>query len=127
MNSVIDRTRQEKRLVDIVNSKRSWKARQKRRQQTPESLLALHYDVLSNQDRERIRSLLTIRQGGLCAICESEQSDRKFAIDHDHTTGHIRGLLCGRCNTMLGFAHDSITTLTAAIQYIERDRERNFI
>ena len=53
---------------------------------------------------------LWIAQAGLCAIClEENDSDRKLAVDHDHVTGKIRGLLCNRCNTALGaFDHDDL-------------------
>lgn len=42
-------------------------------------------------------------QNGRCAICNSTGGVRRLAIDHDHVTGTIRGLLCGSCNTKLGF------------------------
>lgn len=60
-------------------------------------------------------------QGGVCAICGSaEDGDRSLSVDHDHVTGAVRGLLCNRCNPMLGYARDSITVLNAAIAYLEK-------
>jgi len=113
--------------VQARQMRRGKKARKKRRSENPERFLALHYDTLTVSQRVRVRTILTIRQDGRCAICECKQSEnRQFAIDHDHTTGHIRGLLCGRCNTMLGFARDNIHSLAAAIQYLETDRARDF-
>lgn len=42
-------------------------------------------------------------QGGVCAICGTHnQNKRRFAVDHDHSIGTIRGLLCVLCNTSLG-------------------------
>lgn len=42
-------------------------------------------------------------QAGLCKICNRpSKSGRKLAVDHCHTTGKIRGLLCAGCNTTLG-------------------------
>lgn len=60
------------------------------------------------------------RQGGLCALCGSPPfGNRRLDIDHDHTTGVIRGLLCSRCNTALGSFMDSPHLLQAAITYLE--------
>lgn len=44
-------------------------------------------------------------QRGCCAICKACQSTlkRNLAVDHDHSTGKVRGLLCGNCNTKLGW------------------------
>jgi predicted nucleic acid-binding Zn ribbon protein len=42
-------------------------------------------------------------QGGVCAICKRPPADTRLCIDHDHATGHVRGLLCSRCNGMLGW------------------------
>ena len=63
-------------------------------------------------------------QNGRCAICKSMNVGRKdgvkFAVDHDHSSGQLRGLLCKRCNTMLGNAKDSIDILRAAKAYLNR-------
>lgn len=43
-------------------------------------------------------------QKGVCAICgETNSSGTRLAVDHDHKTDEIRGLLCQRCNTHLGW------------------------
>ncbi len=63
-------------------------------------------------------------QNGVCAICNKPETairqglPANLAIDHDHQTGQIRGLLCARCNTMIGLAKENITTLTHAISYL---------
>jgi hypothetical protein len=59
-------------------------------------------------------------QGGACAICGDNGQQRALAVDHDHVTSAIRGLLCDRCNPMLGYARDSIAILEAAIEYLKR-------
>ena len=45
------------------------------------------------------------KQNNLCGICKIDQcsTGRNFAIDHDHRTGRIRGLLCYKCNTSVGW------------------------
>jgi glutamine phosphoribosylpyrophosphate amidotransferase len=62
---------------------------------------------------------LALKQGNMCAICGKQFSTKvKPFIDHSHTTGKIRGLLCFNCNTGLGMFNDSIDSLTKAIQYV---------
>lgn len=41
------------------------------------------------------------RQNGHCALCPSTPKTRRFSVDHDHKSGHVRGLLCHRCNRNL--------------------------
>ncbi|HLA13988.1 MAG TPA: endonuclease domain-containing protein [Gemmatimonadaceae bacterium] len=41
-------------------------------------------------------------QGAQCAICEDENGGKELDVDHDHATGRVRGLLCRRCNIVLG-------------------------
>jgi len=46
------------------------------------------------------------KQGGKCAICAATSGGRKqqaFAVDHDHSTGAVRGLLCIKCNARIGW------------------------
>ena len=61
-------------------------------------------------------------QDNKCAICKSEDNKRKnskyFFIDHNHDTGKIRGLLCDKCNKLLGSAFDNTEILKKAIKYL---------
>lgn len=58
-------------------------------------------------------------QNGCCAICNSTPaSDRSLAVDHCHTTGKIRGLLCFRCNGTLGKFNDDVSLFQKAIDYL---------
>lgn len=58
-------------------------------------------------------------QGGVCAICgDGGEGSRSLSVDHDHVTGAVRGLLCNRCNPMLGYARDNIAVLRSAIMYL---------
>ncbi|MFH5879770.1 endonuclease VII domain-containing protein [Arthrobacter sp. NA-172] len=62
-------------------------------------------------------------QGGRCAICRTDDPGIKgWQIDHDHDTLVVRGILCRHCNVALGHFRDNVTSLTAAIGYIERSR-----
>lgn len=53
---------------------------------------------------------------GLCQICGS---DSKLNVDHCHTTGEVRGLLCTACNTGLGKLGDTRESLLAALRYLD--------
>jgi len=65
-------------------------------------------------------------QDGRCAIChvelcialDTEPNAFKACVDHDHVSGHIRGLLCSPCNIMLGRAQDDPIVLESAILYL---------
>ena len=64
-------------------------------------------------------------QGGVCAICKKPETAtttaggvRMLAVDHNHTTGEVRGLLCNRCNRALGYFGDDIASLAEAIKYL---------
>jgi Recombination endonuclease VII len=61
------------------------------------------------------------RQQGQCKICGRRAGPRRLAIDHDHKTGRIRGLLCVRCNVGLGQFGDDPYNLQAAIFYLGHD------
>lgn len=62
---------------------------------------------------------LMFMQGGRCAICRTDRPGGKgWAIDHDHTTGAVRGLLCTQCNLGLGQFRDEPEILAAAIGYL---------
>lgn len=69
---------------------------------TPESIIkSRNYRYGKNFDLtlEQYNEMLTA-QGGKCATCKRPQSEfkRNFAVDHNHTTGKVRGLLCIQCN-----------------------------
>lgn len=65
-------------------------------------------------------NIMFIEQDGRCKICKIHQSElsKSLSIDHDHSTGEARGLLCQKCNVILGMANDDIEILKSAIQYL---------
>lgn len=77
-----------------------------------------YYDMLRDQDQ-------------LCAICGKPETAinhqtndiNPLSVDHDHKTGKIRMLLCGKCNRILGFCEEDIDILQRAIEYIIRFRD----
>lgn len=69
-------------------------------------------------DGEQYEALLEL-QGGGCAVCGSKPKTKRLAIDHDHGSGAVRGLLCKRHNKdALGALHDSIAQVTALWHYL---------
>lgn len=56
-------------------------------------------------------------QRGCCVIC-GECLMYELRVDHDHETGEIRGLLCANCNSGLGMFKEDISSLAAAIDYL---------
>jgi len=74
------------------------------------------------------RVALMDKQKGCCDICGSSLINPKFHqmdlnVDHNHTTGKTRGLLCGKCNTALGSFRDSKENLSKAIEYLAKYEE----
>lgn len=61
-----------------------------------------------------------LNQNGQCKICGIHQSSLKenLTVDHDHSTGKVRGLLCRKCNLLLGNAKDEPSILQRAIVYL---------
>lgn len=60
-------------------------------------------------------------QSGRCAICKTVETGARnhLHVDHDHDTGTVRGLLCGRCNTGIGQLRHERNVLLAAIDYLD--------
>lgn len=66
-------------------------------------------------------------QGGTCAVCKRPPSVSAYGIlhlDHDHTTGQIRGLLCDQCNKALGHFADDPARVEAGLRYLLLHRSR---
>lgn len=90
------------------------------------------------QARDRARTLrsygltradwdaLVKKQRDRCAICQTTRPGgrgERWHIDHDHVTGQVRGLLCGRCNSGIGFFLDDPEIIRAAARYVTRHRQ----
>jgi hypothetical protein len=83
-----------------------------------------HYAIKKqyNLDPEEYETMLTA-QVGVCAICKKDCSTgRRLAVDHDHASDEVRGLLCSNCNTSLGGFKDSEELLLSAIAYLNASK-----
>lgn len=67
---------------------------------------------------------LVLAQGGVCAICNGRPGRKRLAVDHDHATGAVRGLLCEACNLALGGFRDDPTLLLRAAEYLAQTRNQ---
>jgi hypothetical protein len=93
---------------------------EKSKKQVRNSKLKIKYGIDLDQF-EAMKSL----QNNKCSICEIEFTDPKYTcVDHDHTTGAVRSILCGHCNTMLGLAKESTKTLNSAILYLDKHAKK---
>lgn len=59
-------------------------------------------------------------QDGVCAICGIAPTSKCLAVDHDHSTGTVRGLLCGNCNRGIGYLGDNLAVILSAARYLDR-------
>ena len=62
------------------------------------------------------------KQGNCCATCGAKEPGgrwKSFAVDHDHKTGKVRGMLCKSCNIALGEVDDNVQTLRNMINYLK--------
>ncbi len=97
-------------LRDRYNGNADVRATQRRR------LLLRRYGITEGQ-----YSALLLEQGGRCAICrEFPAEGENLAVDHDHKTKRVRGLLCHRCNRALGQFGESPDLLRSAIAYLAK-------
>jgi 5-methylcytosine-specific restriction endonuclease McrA len=93
--------------------------------------VALHPDFNRQIDLRRKYGLsledfnaMLAAQGGVCAVCGTDDPKGRhdtFAVDHDHETDEVRGLLCNPCNLALGIAEDDPQRLRAMADYLERN------
>lgn len=90
---------------------------EERRRRDRSGMLRAKYGLESDQVEE-----MWNEQGRKCSICKREAAVPD--VDHDHVTGRIRGLLCGKCNRALGHFGDNIDGLMSAVRYLERAETR---
>jgi hypothetical protein len=71
---------------------------------------------------EQMYADMLAAQGDACAVCRSDRWPGQHNVphvDHDHDTGKVRGLLCGKCNLAIGQMDDDAQRLRAAADYLD--------
>lgn len=98
----------------------------------------LYYDTHRNEHRTRMREwnlrvrygistdaydALLEQQGGRCAICELK-SALPLRVDHCHSSGSVRALLCHHCNSAIGLFREDVSLVSRAAGYLSHHNER---
>jgi hypothetical protein len=117
-----DKKRDSQRRVRAKNIEkyREYNARWHRenRANNPMRVRAMHLKSLYGITLEQYDEMLA-KQEGHCAACPQtpeKEHHKVLHVDHNHVTGAVRGLLCGRCNTALGLMRENPTGLTSYLQ-----------
>lgn len=92
------------------------------------------HKLYTEKNKDKIKNSRLLREYGItleefkrmresitqCEICEWELSDKNCHIDHCHTSGKVRGLLCFNCNAALGMLKESELIMNRAIEYLKK-------
>lgn len=134
-------------LMDRRTDTKAYQAewRRRNREKFNEYSTRYHHEVIKPDDRKRTAKNLSgsfgrrkrkygitraefitklTEQNSECMICHDKlEKLSEVNTDHDHLTGKLRDLLCGKCNHGLGNFRDDPVLLTSAIKYLERHRD----
>lgn len=102
-------------------NKQAWAKR------NPDYQRAYMLRTLYGLSMDDFKAMLDAQNGG-CALCLKKQRKKNLSVDHDHETKRVRGLLCQRCNRMLGGFEWDTGVLKRTIAYMEAivaDREQS--
>jgi hypothetical protein len=117
-------------LAKNAAAKREWRKNNKERVAEQKKRYYEKHTATVRAGQYRVKFGITIAeyerlfaaQQGLCAICQQPPGSRRFDVDHCHNSKVVRGLLCTRCNRLLGYAYDNINNLRRAIDYLTNER-----
>lgn len=118
------RSNRNQRLWREKNKER-WKVIKRREyQKNKQRYKNTHLKTLYNISILEYEDLLK-KQNYACKICKLNEStlSRKLAVDHNHKTGKIRGLLCSNCNSAIGKLQDDSTLIQTAAKYVQFEGE----
>ncbi len=109
-----DRTKEDAKVKRAVYTEKN---RERLKQKRLEDRYKKHYNMTVQQYEE-----MRLAQNCRCFICnthESENTHGKLFVDHDHTSGNVRKLLCNNCNIALGHIKDDRILLSKMDQYLK--------
>lgn len=112
--------RAELELEHLLNGEPPPIKQRKARKVKPDDHLMRAYGITLEEKQQMI-----IAQQCQCGICFCKLEPSKpttLAVDHCHTTGNIRGILCRNCNLLLGMAKDNEQILLNAVQYLKASK-----
>ena len=111
---------------DPVNRARKSKLNRERREANPDIFFNYWYKSKYNISLDEYNSMF-IKQGGRCKICDKHQDSlsKRLCVDHDHTTGKVRGLLCINCNSGIGKLGDDPVLVKKALDYLSNNYSIN--
>lgn len=101
-------------LCKVCNYKRPYNRNEENR-------LNHYYKKTYGMSLQNVKDTIN-QQNNKCKICGKEEGAsrmEKFVVDHCHTKGNVRGIICGKCNTALGLVNDDTTILQNMISYLK--------
>lgn len=95
----------------------------KSRENNPETYINTHLKRKYNIDLNQYKELCA-QQEYMCKICLAKFDFNKElpCVDHDHLTKEVRGILCRKCNSGLGFFNDDAGLLFSASKYLSKNK-----
>lgn len=108
--------KQQRELDDLINDNISCTKRPKRQKYISNSHLERTYGITIEEKQQLVES-----QHHCCLICFKDISTNGV-VDHCHTTGKVRGVLCSQCNLLLGMAKDNQQILLNAVEYLKASK-----
>ena len=94
--------------------------RQKNREKLAKMRRNNHLQCRYGITLEDYDQMLEVQQGR-CAVCSSKPQMKRLAVDHNHSTGKVRGLLCDRCNRALGLLNDDYQIAKSMESYLREN------
>lgn len=107
----------------MKDAKDRWREANKDEVKAKRSMANLKQYGISSQTYQE----MLLAQGGLCKVCQSPPDGRwgKLNVDHCHTTGNVRGLLCLRCNRAAGLLKDSPSIAARVAAYLRQAQDKS--